>query len=134
MRWRAPLEPVNGNKGHHLDEQVFVDGIGTISVIGGTVRLDFVSYSPTEKDASGQPTAVFRQRIIMGTETFLHAADKIREAAQTLSARINRTEPVPLNSAPSQTATLSAVPTNSRPVQEPEPETAVKPPTKPPFP
>lgn len=119
-----------------MDEQVFVDGIGTISVIGGTVRLDFISYSPTEKDASGQPTAVFRQRIIMGTETFLHSADKIREAAQTLAARINRTEPVPLTSAPppSQSATLTAVPTDSRPMQEPRPETAAKAPTKPPFP
>lgn len=117
-----------------MDEQIFVDGIGTISVIGGTVRLDFVSYSPTEKDASGQPTAAFRQRIIMGAETFLHSADKIHEAAQTLAARLNRTEPVPPAAAPSppQPATLSAVPTTSRP--EPHPETTAMSPTKPPFP
>lgn len=119
-----------------MDEQVFVDGIGTISVIGGTVRLDFVSYSPTEKDASGQPTAVFRQRIIMGTETFLHSADKIREAAQALAARINRAEPVPLASVSSsqQSATLSTVPASERPMQEPHAETPATPPTKPPFP
>jgi hypothetical protein len=115
-----------------VDEQVFVDGIGTISVISGTVRLDFVSYSPTEKDASGQPTAVFHQRIIMGTETFLHAADKIREAAQTLAARLGHPEPASVTPTPSppQSATLSAVP--NRPTQDPE--TAAEAPTKPPFP
>lgn len=118
-----------------MDEQVFVDGVGTISVIGGTVRLDFITYSPTEKDASGQPTAVFRQRIIMGTETFLHSADKIHEAAQTLTARIGRAEPAPLASvplAPPPPATLA--PANGRPAQEPRAETNAVPPTKPPFP
>jgi len=121
-----------------VDEQVFVDGIGTISVIGGTVRLDFVTYSPTEKDASGQPAAIFRQRIIMGAETFLHSADKIHEAAQTLTARTGRTEPAPLTSAAPQPqstqAMLSSVPTTNRSLQEHRAETTTKPPAKPPFP
>ena len=107
-----------------MDDQVFVDGIGTISVIGGTVRVDLVAYSPTEKDASGQPAPVFRQRLIMGTEAFLHAADKIHEAAQTLSSRTPRNEPVAL-------APVANVP---RPVEEPQTERPLKQPTKPPFP
>ena len=112
-----------------MDEQVFVDGIGTISVIGGTVRLDFVSYSPTQTDPSGQPVAIFRQRIIMGTDTFLHAADKMREAAQTLAGRMHREPaPPPQPSAP----TLSAVPNYPQP--EPRPETPPAQPVKPLFP
>ena len=130
----ACLEMANKRQGVAVDEQVFADGIGTISVIGGTVRLDFVTYSPTEKDASGQPAAVFRQRLIMGMETFLHAAEKIHEAAQTLSSRAARSEPVPLTSVP-----LMAVPPVSRSVEEasqerPTQELAAKPPVKPPFP
>jgi hypothetical protein len=68
-----------------VDDQVFSDGIGTISVIGGTVRLDFVALSPTEREANGQPKAVFRQRIVMGVDGFLRSAAKVQEAVQALS-------------------------------------------------
>ncbi len=120
-----------------MDEQVFVDGIGTISVIGGTVRLDFVTYSPIEKDVSGQPAATFHQRIIMGAETFLHSADKIHEAAQTLRARSASSEPVsftPPAPAPTVQATVSSLPSNTRSLQEPRTEVPPKAVTKPPFP
>lgn len=107
-----------------MNEQVFVDGVGTISVIGGTVRVDLVAYSPTEKDASGQPLAVFRQRLIFGMEGFLHAAEKIHEAAQTLSSRAPRNEPVALTP-------VQSVP---RPPVEPQTEGTPQTPAKPPFP
>src|SRR5260221_9613356 len=68
-----------------VDDQIFSDGIGTISVIGGTVRLDFVALSPTEREANGQPKAVFCQRIVMGVDGFLRSASKVQEAVQALS-------------------------------------------------
>ena len=68
-----------------MDEQIFSDGIGTIIVIGATVRLDFVALSPTERDANGQPKAVFRQRIVMGVDGFMRSASKVQEAVQALS-------------------------------------------------
>ena len=37
-----------------MEKQFFSDGIGQITVIGGMVRLDFVTYSVTEKDAKGK--------------------------------------------------------------------------------
>ena len=74
-------------------DQVFADGLGQIAVIAGTVRLDLVTYSAVEKDAKGQPLAVFRQQIIMGVEGFLHAAEKIGEAAQALSNRAAAAHP-----------------------------------------
>lgn len=115
-----------------MDEQVFVDGIATISAIAGTVRLDFITYSPTEKDASGQPAAVFCQRLIMGTEAFLHVAEKIHEAAQTLATRSGHSEPAP-------PTPLVSVPTpqpvaTTAPLREVHTDPAPRPPTKPPFP
>ena len=68
-----------------MSEQIFADGIGSITIIGNTVRLDFVAYSPTEKEPGGQPKAVHRQRIVMTTEGFLPAAAKIHEAVQAVS-------------------------------------------------
>lgn len=124
-----------------MDEQVFADGIGTISMIGGTVRLDFLAYSPTETDPTGQPKPVFRQRIIMGLEAFLASAEKIHEAAQALAARSARPEPAarsevvhpeptrPETARPEPIVRPTLVPT------EPPPEPApAKPPVKPPFP
>ena len=68
-----------------MDEQIFSDGIGTITVIGATVRLDFVALSPTERDPNGQPKAVFKQRIVMGVDGFIRSASKVQEAVQALS-------------------------------------------------
>lgn len=77
-----------------MEQQVFSDGLGSISVIGGTVRLDFVVFSPTERDANGQPQPVFCQRVIMGADTFLRAADKMNEAAQAVSKRVASARPM----------------------------------------
>jgi hypothetical protein len=84
-----------------LDEQIFTDGLGAITVVGGTVRLDLVAYSPTEKDPRGQPLLVFRQRVVMGTEGFLLMSEKIREVASALAKAGNRPrlEPVPVEPA-----------------------------------
>ena len=73
------------NSRNALVEQIFSDGIGTITIIGGTVRLDFLIFSPNEKDADGRPKAIHLQRIVMAPESFLHSAEKIQEAAQALT-------------------------------------------------
>jgi hypothetical protein len=67
-----------------MEQQIFSDGIGKISVIGGVVRLDLMTYSATETDAKGQPRAVLTQRIVMGADGFLRASEKILEAAQQI--------------------------------------------------
>jgi hypothetical protein len=67
-----------------LKDQVFSDGLGAITSVAGTVRLDLVSYSPTEKDAKGQPLLVFCQRVVMPVEAFLLAAEKIHEVARAI--------------------------------------------------
>jgi hypothetical protein len=76
-----------------LSDQIFSDGIDSIAIIGGTVRLDFVALSVTEKEANGQLKAVHQQCIVMAPEAFLRSATKIQEAAQTLSKLANARHP-----------------------------------------
>jgi len=77
-----------------MDDQIFADGIGAISVIGATVRLDFVSLSPTERDEKGQPKTVFCQRVVMGMDGFLRSAQKFQEALQALQ-KMGALQPAP---------------------------------------
>jgi hypothetical protein len=82
-----------------MDQQIFTDGIGRITVIGGVVRLDLVTYSPNETDAQGKPRQVFTQRVVMGTEAFLRSAEKVREIVQQLShpgAHVQSAQPAPV--------------------------------------
>jgi hypothetical protein len=65
--------------------QTFSDGLAGVSIVGNTVRLDFMTLSPTEKDAKGQPRPVFSQRIVMDMDAFLRTAGKVQECVQTLS-------------------------------------------------
>ena len=77
-----------------MEQQIFSDGIGRISVIGGVVRLDLVTYSATETDGQGQPRAVLSQRIVMSAESFLRSSEKVLQAAQQLG-RVGQTPAAP---------------------------------------
>lgn len=66
-------------------QQSFSEGLERISIIGNTVRLDFVTFSATETDTKGNPKAVFSQRIVMPIDGFLRSAEKMQEGAQTLA-------------------------------------------------
>lgn len=107
-----------------MDDQVFADGIGQISVIAGTVRVDFVAYSPVEKDARGQPVAVFRHRLIMSIESFFQTAEKIQEAAQALSSRVSQ----PPKPEPHEAVIEPIIVQERAPAQAEAPKPAVKPP------
>ena len=102
-------------------EQTFSDGIGTISITGGTVRLDLITFSPIEKDANGQPKAVFQQRIVMTADAFMHSAEKVQEAAQVLMKMAANVRPPA--GVKTETESLMAVEPHS---------TAVPPPSEPP--
>jgi len=107
-----------------MADQVFSDGIGQVTVIGGVVRLDFIAYSPTEKDAKGQPQAVFCQRIIMSADSFLRSAEKIQEAAQAIAK---------LGPRPREIASVEATPAPAAPAPQASGVEA-SPPPKRPFP
>jgi hypothetical protein len=73
-----------------MGDQIFSDGIGSISIVGGIVRIDFVVLSPTEKDAGGQPKAIFQQQLVMGAEAFLRSTEKMQGAAQALAKLVTQ--------------------------------------------
>jgi len=105
-----------------MEDQVFSDGIGQISILGGTVRLDFVVLSPTEKDAKGKPVAVFRQRMVMGIDGFMQSAAKIQEAAQAVLKLAQRpVEVQPAASEPPVTVPPSAAAVGPDPVVQKRP-------------
>ncbi|MFO1248872.1 MAG: hypothetical protein U1E93_11775 [Alphaproteobacteria bacterium] len=97
-----------------MEPQLFTDGIGRITVIGGVVRLDMVTYSPNETDANGRPRQVFTQRIVMGTDAFLRSSEKIVEVVQQLTKAISAAQAKP----------------DAAPKPAPQPAPAAPPPTQ----
>jgi hypothetical protein len=67
-----------------MHAEVFTDGIDEITVGGAIVRVDLVSLSPTERDASNAPIKVFRQRLIFSVEAFANSVEVMQNALQGL--------------------------------------------------
>jgi len=67
-----------------MQQEIFSDGIGEISISGSIVRVDLVSLSATERDANNAPKQVFRQRIIFSVEGFANSAEVMRKALEGL--------------------------------------------------
>jgi len=103
-----------------MSGQIFSDGIGSIAIVGGVARIDLVVLSPTEREASGQPKAVFQQQIVMGVEAFLRSTEKMHGAAQALAKLASQ-----------QAAQATTEP---RPAATVQPAPVIEPATKHPFP
>jgi len=107
-----------------MEQQIFADGIGRIAIIDGIVRLDLVTHSATENGADGKPRLVLTSRVVMGTDQFLRAAEKIVEAARMI---VEQRQPrTPATPAPVQSNRPQAVPPefkreSVRPEPPPEP-------------
>lgn len=67
-----------------MEEQVYCDDVGAITVSGPIVRFDLLVQSATEKDAQGKPKLVVQQRVIMPIDAFLRAATKMQASVQDL--------------------------------------------------
>lgn len=67
-----------------MEQHTFVDGIGRVAIIDGIVRVDFITHSPTEMGPDGKPRLAFAHRIVMGTDQFLRAAEKIAETVRVI--------------------------------------------------
>jgi hypothetical protein len=92
-----------------MSSELYSDGIGEITVTGTIVRIDLMSLSATERDASNNPKPEFRQRIIMPVEAFANAVDLMQKALGGLveAGAIRRVGDMPTSSAetvPSQNA------------------------------
>lgn len=67
-----------------MPDELFADGVGEITVTGHIVRIDLVSLSPVERDASNNPITRFRQRIVMPVDAFANAVDLMQRVVNGL--------------------------------------------------
>jgi hypothetical protein len=115
-----------------MEQQIYCDGIGRISVIEGMVRLDLYSYSPNETDANGNPRPVLSHRIVMGLDGFLRSSEKVVEAVKVIGqARQQQPRPPQPQQPPPQQAPQ---PPQQRMPQPPAPQPAMQHPAPPPPP
>jgi hypothetical protein len=81
-----------------MQQQIFTDGIGKISVIGGVVRLDFMVYAPADAEGNGQPRQIFTHQVLMGVDAFARAAGQCADAVKQIQAAgqpAPQTQPAP---------------------------------------
>lgn len=78
-----------------MNDELYADRVGEISITGAIVRIDLVSLSPSQKDAAGQAIPVLRQRVIMSVEGFANSFDVLQKAMQGLidAGAVRRNEP-----------------------------------------
>ena len=78
-----------------MNDEVFADRFGDISVTGSTIRIDLVSQSPTERDEAGQPRLRFRQRVVLPIEGFLRSHEMMQRMMEVLVQQgiVQRSEP-----------------------------------------
>ena len=67
-----------------MEEQMYCDDMGTITVTGPIVRIDLMVQSATEKDTSGKPKLVVQQRVIMPIDAFLRASNRMQRSVEDL--------------------------------------------------
>jgi hypothetical protein len=78
-----------------MESELYTDGISEITVTGTIVRVDFVSLSPTERDANNAPKSVFRQRLIFSVDGFANSMELMQKALRGLveAGAVTRTQP-----------------------------------------
>ena len=67
-----------------MEDQVYADDVGAITVSGPIVRFDLMIQSASEKDGQGKPKLVVQQRVIMPIDAFLRATQKMQGSVQDL--------------------------------------------------
>lgn len=65
-------------------QEIFIDGIGSISFVGGVIRADLVRFSTNSKDEKGNPVLEPAQRLIISPQGFVQAANVINKLMRKL--------------------------------------------------
>ena len=94
--------------------EVFADGVGEVTLVGGMVRIDLVSLSHTDKDESGQAYLEHRQRIVMPPEGFLRSfsamEDLVKQLVEAGVIRKGDDESAPIEATPASSEAPPASP------------------------
>ncbi len=67
-----------------MENEIFADGIGEISLSGGMVRLDLVSLIGSQNDPNNQPRFAPKGRIVMPPEGFLRSYSAMENLVKQL--------------------------------------------------
>jgi len=70
-----------------MTENIFVDGLGKLHVVGGAARLEFFVLLPSSQSAEGHPTVAPRLRLVMAPETLVHLHAAMKDLVQQFVAR-----------------------------------------------
>lgn len=54
-----------------MNTETFVDGVINIALVKGMVRVEFGSYSASDKDADGNPALFARHQVVLTPQAFL---------------------------------------------------------------
>lgn len=67
-----------------VDQDIFIDGFGTIRLAGGVVRIELARAVFDDADADGRPKLAPNGMLIMPVEAFLRAERQFAGVAQRL--------------------------------------------------
>jgi hypothetical protein len=67
-------------------ENIFVDSLGKVHVVGGAARLEFFVLLPSSPNAEGHPTVAPRLRLVMAPEMLVHLHAAMRDLVQQFVA------------------------------------------------
>lgn len=70
-----------------MSDEIFVDGIGEITVTGSVVRVDLMTMAVNDRDDEGRLKPQFKQRVIFPIEGFAHATEAMLHMRNQLEER-----------------------------------------------
>jgi hypothetical protein len=81
-----------------VTENIFVDGLEKLHMLGGAARMEFFVLLPSPQGAEGHPTVAPRLRLVMAPETLLQLHAGMRDLVQQFVARgiLRPAEPTPV--------------------------------------
>jgi len=81
-----------------MTENVFVDGLEKLHLLGGAARMEFFALLPSPQGAEGHPTVTLRLRLVMAPETLMQLHAAMGDLVQQFVARgiLRPVEPAPV--------------------------------------
>jgi hypothetical protein len=70
-----------------MTENIFVDSLGRVHVVGGAARLEFFVLLSSSPNAEGHHTVAPRLRLVMAPDTLVHLHAAMRDLVQQFVAR-----------------------------------------------
>ena len=67
-----------------MSDKIYCDGISNIALVGGMVRIDLFTLSPTTKDKTGRPSMDFLTQLVMPPDSFLQGLGAMQNLVQQL--------------------------------------------------